>query len=160
MISVPIRLIRFASISYCCSSWPGPPATYGRRGTTPTSPSMGPANQATLRLAAAQGLVVNASTESRSIAAGLQSFAIRACGSWPARPPGPAAGCNAAPAAAAGCPSALRPLARSWSPSRPMGRGLWRRRGTAAEAQAIENPRARRHREGADQPACGDEHLP
>ena len=33
---------------------------------------MGPANQATVRLAAAQGLVVNASTESRSAAAGLQ----------------------------------------------------------------------------------------
>jgi hypothetical protein len=32
---------------------------------------MGPANQATLRLAAAKGLVVNASTESRSIAAAL-----------------------------------------------------------------------------------------
>jgi hypothetical protein len=32
---------------------------------------MGPANQATLRLAAAKGLVVNASTESRSVAAAL-----------------------------------------------------------------------------------------
>ena len=32
---------------------------------------MGPANQATLRLAAAKGLVVNASTESRSTAAAL-----------------------------------------------------------------------------------------
>ena len=56
------------------------------------------------------------------------------CGSWPARPPGPAAVCSAAPAAAAGaCPSALRPLARSWSPSRPMGQGRRRRRATAAE---------------------------
>ncbi|QPN56589.1 hypothetical protein I1E95_16300 [Synechococcus sp. CBW1107] len=37
---------------------------------------MGPANQATLRLAAAQGLVINASTESRSVAAGLQRQGI------------------------------------------------------------------------------------
>jgi hypothetical protein len=39
---------------------------------------MSPANQATLRLAAAQGLVVNASTESRSVAAGLQRQGIPA----------------------------------------------------------------------------------
>jgi hypothetical protein len=39
---------------------------------------MGPVNQSTLRLAAAQGLVVNASTESRSIAAGLQRQGIPA----------------------------------------------------------------------------------
>jgi hypothetical protein len=39
---------------------------------------MGPTNQATLRQAAARGLVVNASTESRSIAAGLQRQGIPA----------------------------------------------------------------------------------
>ena len=39
---------------------------------------MAPANQATLRLAAERGLVVNASTESRSVAAGLQRQGITA----------------------------------------------------------------------------------
>ncbi|MFN5161008.1 MAG: hypothetical protein ACK5IA_03870 [Cyanobacteriota bacterium] len=39
---------------------------------------MSPANQATLRQAAARGLVVNASTESRSVAAGLQRQGIPA----------------------------------------------------------------------------------
>ena len=39
---------------------------------------MRPANQATIRLAAAKGLVVNASTESRSVAAGLARQGIPA----------------------------------------------------------------------------------
>ncbi|MEI7951193.1 MAG: hypothetical protein WCH37_00720 [Synechococcaceae cyanobacterium ELA182] len=54
---------------------------------------MGPANQATLRLAAAQGLVVNASTESRSQAAGLQRQGVRfvAC---PATRPGSGVQCS------------------------------------------------------------------
>ena len=39
---------------------------------------MGPENQAAVRLAAAKGLVLNASTESRSVAAGLQRQGIPA----------------------------------------------------------------------------------
>ncbi|MCT0230960.1 hypothetical protein KQ306_08870 [Synechococcus sp. CS-1324] len=49
---------------------------------------LGPENQATVRLAAAKGLVVNASTESRSVAAGLQRQGIPAVcvvpTEWPA----------------------------------------------------------------------------
>jgi len=83
---------------------------------------MEPANQATLRLAASKGLVVNASTESRSMAAALVRqgipavcvvppdapavFAMRACASWPAPPAAAAARCSAS---AAECSSFLEP---------------------------------------------------
>lgn len=50
---------------------------------------MGPENPAAVQQAAAKGLVVNASIESRSVAAALvrrRCSAIRACALWPALP--------------------------------------------------------------------------
>ncbi len=78
---------------------------------------MGPENQDAVRQAAAKGLVVNAPTESRSVAAALVRqgipavcvvppdapavFRHEACGSWPAPPAAAAARCSASAAAGA-----------------------------------------------------------